>query len=60
MAFVKNLLETVYATAITVHLVLDNLNTHFRQTFVDVLGEAAAAVVLQRVQSYYSPNMPVG
>jgi len=56
VAFVKNLLETVYATAITVHLVLDNLNTHFRQTFVDVLGEAAAAVVLQRVQFHYTPK----
>ncbi|MCX6630855.1 MAG: transposase [Candidatus Solibacter sp.] len=43
VAFVKNLLEEVYATALTVHLVLDNLNTHFRQTFVDVLGETAAA-----------------
>ena len=56
VAFVKNLLETVYATAITVHLVLDNLNTHFRQTFVDVSGEAAAAVVLQRVQFRYTPK----
>jgi hypothetical protein len=56
VAFVKNLLETVYAIAITVHLVLDNLNTHFRQTFVDVLGEAAAAVVLQRVQFHYTPK----
>ncbi len=56
VAFVKNLLETVYATAITVHLVLDNLNTHFRQTFVDVLGEPAAAVVLQRVQFHYTPK----
>ena len=56
VAFVQNLLETVYATAITVHLVLDNLNTHFRQTFVDVLGEAEAAVVLQRVQFHYTPK----
>jgi hypothetical protein len=56
VGFVKNLLETVYAAAITVHLVLDNLNTHFRQTFVDVLGEATAAVVLQRVQFHYTPK----
>jgi hypothetical protein len=46
VGFVKNLLETVYATAITVHLVLDNLNTHFRQTIVDVLGEAEKPVDL--------------
>lgn len=56
VAFVKNLLETVYATAHTVHLVLDNLNTHFRRTFVDVLGETAAAAMLQRVQFHYTPK----
>lgn len=56
VAFVKNLLEKVYASALTVHLVLDNLNTHFRQTFVDVLGEAAAATLLQRVQFHYTPK----
>jgi len=56
VAFIKNLLEKVYATALTVHLVLDNLNTHFRQTFVDVLGETAAAAVLQRVQFHYTPK----
>ena len=50
VAFVKNLLEKVYATALTVHLVLDNLNTHFRQTFVDVLGEPAATALLERVE----------
>ena len=55
VAFIKNLLEKVYATALTVHLVLDNLNTHFRQTFVDVLGETAAAV-LQRVQFHHTPK----
>ncbi len=55
LAFVRNLLETVYAAAVTVHPVLDNLNTHFRKTFVDVLGETAAAV-LQRVQFHYTPK----
>ena len=56
VAFVSNLVETVYATAHTVHLVLDNLNTHFRKTFVDVLGETAAAALLRRVQFYYTPK----
>ena len=56
VAFVKNLLEEVYASALMVHLVLDNLNTHFRQTFVDVLGETAAAALLQRVQFHYTPK----
>lgn len=54
--FVKNLLENVYAKAVTVHLVLDNLNTHFRKTFVDVLGAAAAAALLRRVEFHYTPT----
>ena len=56
VAFVRYLLETVYAAAVTVHLVLDNLNTHFRKSFVDVLGETAAAALLQRVQFHYTPK----
>jgi DDE superfamily endonuclease len=51
-----NLLATVYATANIVHVVLDNLNTHFRKTFVDVLGEEAAAALLERVQFHYTPK----
>ena len=56
VAFVKDLLETVYQTTVTVHLVLDNLNTHFRKSFVDVLGETAAAALLERVQFHYTPK----
>jgi len=56
VSFVQNLVEKVYVTALTVHLVLGNLNTHFRQTFVDVLGETAAVAVLQRVQFHYTPR----
>jgi hypothetical protein len=56
VSFVQHLVQTVYATAVTVHLVLDNLNTHFRQTFVDVLGEAAATVLLRRVEFHYTPK----
>jgi hypothetical protein len=56
VSFVQYLVQTVYATAVTVHLVLDNLNTHFRQTFVDVLGEAAATVLLRRVEFHYTPK----
>jgi len=55
VAFIRNLVEKVYATAQTVHVVLDNLNTHFRQAFVDVMGESAAATLLQRVEFHYTP-----
>ena len=56
VGFVKNLLGTVYGAAQTVHLVVDNLNTHFRQTFVDVLGEPAAAELLERVEFHHPPK----
>ena len=43
VAFVGELLTNAYAKARRVHLVLDNLNTHFRKCFEDVLGKRAAA-----------------
>ena len=54
--FVSNLLRNTYAKARRVHLVLDNLNTHFRKCFEDVLGKRAAAKLLRRVQFHYTPK----
>ena len=54
--FVARLVETVYAKAQRIHLVLDNLNTHFRGSFVEVLGPPQAELLLQRVQFHYSPK----
>ena len=56
VAFVRYLLEQVYATAHRVHLVLDNLNTHFRKCFEDVLGIKQARVLLRRVVFHYTPK----
>jgi hypothetical protein len=56
VAFVSYLLEQVYATARRVHLVMDNLNTHFRQCFEDVLGAKAAKKLLRRVVFHYTPK----
>ena len=39
-----------------IHIGLDNLNTHFRKTFVDVLGEPASALLLERVEFHYTPK----
>jgi hypothetical protein len=36
--------------------VLDNLNTHFRKCFEDVLGLRAATKLLRRVQFHYTPK----
>lgn len=56
VAFVRYLLEQVYATARRVHLVLDNLNTHFRKCFEDVLGIKQARALLRRVVFHYTPK----
>ena len=56
VAFIKELLTGAYAKAGRVHLVLDNLNTHFRKCFEDVLGQRAATKLLRRVQFHYTPK----
>ncbi len=56
VAFVQTLLTDTYATARRVHLVLDNLNTHFRKCFDDVLGCTAATKLLRRVSFHYTPK----
>jgi hypothetical protein len=56
VAFIQHLLNHVYPTARRVHLVLDNLNTHFRVCFEDVLGVKAAQELLRRVVFHYTPT----
>jgi hypothetical protein len=56
VAFVQHLLEQVYATAQRVHLVMDNLNTHFRKCFEEVLGIQEAQALLGRVEFHYTPK----
>lgn len=54
--FIGRLVETVYAQAGKIHLVLDNLNTHFRSSFIEVLGAEQAGVFLARVEFHYTPK----
>ena len=56
VTFISSLLTAAYAKARRVHLVLDNLNTHFRKCFDDVLGQRAATKLLRRVQFHYTPK----
>jgi hypothetical protein len=56
VAFVQRLLERTYRSARKVHLVMDNLNTHLRSSFEQVLGRAPAAALLRRVQFHYMPK----
>lgn len=56
VAFVRHLLEQLYQAARRVHLVLDNLNTHFRKCFEQVLGVKLATALLRRVVFHYTPK----
>lgn len=56
VAFVCHLLRKGYAHARKVHLVLDNLNTHMRESFEEVLGMKQAASLLSRIQFHYTPK----
>lgn len=56
VGFVRDLLDRVYRSARRVHLVVDNLNTHFRKCFVEVLGRDAANKLLRRVEFHYTPK----
>jgi hypothetical protein len=56
VCFICHLLRTVYATVKVLHLVLDNLNTHFASAFREVLGAEEAAIVLARIQFHYTPK----
>ena len=56
VAFVQFLALEVYAKARKIHLVLDNLNTHFRASFEAVMGLDAAAAFLARLEFHYTPK----
>ena len=56
VAFVQYLLKQVYAKARRIHLVMDNLNTHFLKCFEEVLGVKKANALLRRVVFHYTPK----
>jgi hypothetical protein len=56
VAFVQFLTQKVYRQARKIHLVMDNLNTHFRRSFEEVMGIKAAAAFLSRMEFHYTPK----
>jgi hypothetical protein len=56
VAFVRFLASEVYAQARKIHLVLDNLNTHFRASFEEVMGLETATAFLSRVEFHHTPK----
>lgn len=45
-----------YHDARVVHIVLDNLNTHFASSFHETFGDAVAKQLLERIQFHYTPK----
>lgn len=56
VAFVCRMLRSGYSRVRKVHLVLDNLNTHVRESFDEVLGVTTAATLLRRIEFHYTPK----
>jgi hypothetical protein len=56
VAFMDELLTGAYSKARRIDLALDNLDTHFRQCFEDVLGKNPPARLLRRVVFHYTPK----
>ena len=54
--FAQHLISRVYRSAQRIHLVVDNLNTHFEKCFVETLGAKAAKKLLRRVVFHYTPK----
>jgi hypothetical protein len=55
VGFICRMLRRGYSRARKVHLVLDNLNVHWRESFEEVLGRKSAAPLLRRIQFHYTP-----
>jgi len=55
VGFVCRMLSHGYSRVRKVHLVLDNLNTHMRESFEEVLGVKTAAALLRRIEFHYTP-----
>jgi hypothetical protein len=54
--FAEYLIRDVYRSARRIHFVVDNLNIHFKQCFVETLGPKAAQQLLRRVVFHYTPK----
>ena len=54
--FIKELITDVYPQAKQLHLVCDNLNTHFEKSFQEAFPEMEAKKLLKRIEFHYTPK----
>ena len=54
--FTKKVLNTpAYRTARTIHIVVDNLNTHCEKSFYDTFSKEEAERIVQKITFHYTP-----
>jgi transposase len=56
IGFAQHLIDDVYRSARRIHIVVDNLNIHFKKCFIETLGAKAAQQLLRRVVFHYTPK----
>lgn len=54
--FVNTLIHNDYPDADQIHIVCDNLNTHFKKSFLETFGIEEANHILSRIQFHYTPK----
>ena len=45
-----------YLTCRKIHVVLDNLNTHFEKSFLETFGKDETETIMRRIQFHYTPK----
>ncbi len=45
-----------YKNVTTIHIVLDNLNTHFEKSFLETFGEEETRRIMSRIRFHYTPK----
>lgn len=45
-----------YRDARKIHIVLDNLNTHFEKSFINTFGEQETTAIMRRIQFHHTPK----
>ena len=53
--FIKKLIQP-YTSALKIHIVLDNLNTHFAGSFYETFPKEEAEEILSRIEFHYTPK----
>ena len=54
--FVRTLVKNRYPKATEIRIVLDNLNTHFENSFYETFAKEEADEILSKVAFYYTPK----